>query len=157
MNTAKRYYLSNKSALYTRKYFLGPLLLITGTLMISRSSGFLIFLGLLLSLIGLFYMILRTIQFDSEHIYIGRKRYQFEQIIRLSHIEINMYVFPVLEISDKGRKRTFITDSGQAGLLRILLGILFPALDPMKNIKKFEEFHEASKQPSSNHTITNSV
>jgi hypothetical protein len=141
----KRYSLSDSFSLRARKYFLGPVFVIFGAFLITRSSGFTIVMGIVFAAIGLMYTALRKIQFDSKYIYIGRKQFEFTQIHKIRWIDVNMYTFPILEFDDHGRKRRYITDSGQAGLLRILLGIIFPALDPLKNLKKFHEFYEASK------------
>ena len=141
----KRYSLSDSFSLRTRKYFLGPVFVILGTYMITRPFGFIVFIGIGFTAIGLLYTTLRKIQFDSKYIYIGRKKFEFKQISKIRSIDVNMYTFPILEFDNKGRKRRYITDSGQAGLLRILLGIIFPALDPLKNLKKFHMFYEASK------------
>jgi hypothetical protein len=88
---------------------------------------------------------LKRVEFDNEHVYIGNKKYTFNQVTKLSTIEVNLYVFPYLEIYDNGKKRRIITDSGQAGLLRIIIGILIPSLDPLKNTKKFKTLYDQSR------------
>ena len=143
--TAQRYLLSNNIALYSRKYLLGPLHFIIGVLLIWKASGFFFVFGFALAGIGLFYLLLRKIEFDEAFVYIGSRNYSYDQIVDISGFEINLYFFPLLKINDGVRKRWIFTDSGQAGLLGILLGIVFPSLDPLKNMKKFKEFWEASK------------
>lgn len=137
--------LSNARSLYTRKYFLSISYIVIASLLLLKSSGLFIFFAVLLLAIGVFYLFLRKVEFDDEFVYIGTKKYTFNQLTKLSSIDVNLYVFPYLEINDNGRKRRIVTDSGQAGIFRILIGAVVPALDPLKNVKRFKELFDASR------------
>lgn len=104
-----------------------------------------ILVGIIIAAIGVFYLLLRKVDFDEEFIYVGKNKFQFQQLTKLSSFDINMYSFPYIEIVDNGRKRRIFTDSGEAGMLRILLGIIIPKLDPLKNIKRFTALYNASR------------
>lgn len=142
---ATRHSLSNYFSLYTRKYFIGPLLLIIAALIFTKAPSYMILVGIIIAAIGVFYVLLRKVDFDDEFVYIGNSKYQFQQLTKLGSFDINMYSFPYLEIDDNGRKRRIFTDSGEAGLLRILLGIIIPKLDPLENIKRFAALYDASR------------
>ncbi len=137
--------LSDKYSLYSRKYFLGILFILIGFILILSPSILNIFISLFLFFIGFFYINLKRILFDSEFIYIGNKKYEFRQIKKYRTIEINMFSFPFIEIDDLGKKRRYITDIGSASIIRIFLGIIFPKLDPYKNLKEFKENLDKSR------------
>ncbi|MDG1332292.1 MAG: hypothetical protein P8P74_08170 [Crocinitomicaceae bacterium] len=137
--------LSNNFSLYTRKYFIGPLLLIIAALIFIKAPGYMTLVGIIIAAIGVFYVLLKKVDFDEEFVYVGQNKFQFNQLTKLSSFDINMYSFPYIEINDNGRKRRIFTDSGEAGLLRIFLGILIPKLDPLKNVKRFSALYEASR------------
>jgi hypothetical protein len=141
----KRIPFSDNYSLYTRKYFLGVVFVLGGLLLIVYGAKWIKVFGVLFVAVGVFYLLLRKVEFDDEYIYIGNKRYRFEQVTKMGGIDINMYLFPCLVINDNGRIRRIYTDAGQAGILRILIGIIFPALDPHKNIKHFMELFKASR------------
>ncbi len=137
--------LSNKFSLYTRKYVLGVLFTFIAIVLLWKGGIWVKVFALVLFALGLFYMLLRTIEFDDHFVYIGSKRYAFNKIEKLSAIEVNQFIFPYIVINDNGRRRMYVTDVGQAGILKILLGILIPALDPLKQIKKFKERIDQSR------------
>ena len=141
----KRQTLSDNYSLYTRKYFLSIVFIVISSFLIWKGAFWLKLFAFGLLAIGLFYLSLRKVEFDSEYVYVGSKRYQFHQLTKFSSIEVNLYIFPYLEINDNGKKRRVITDSGQAGLLRIVIGILIPSLDPRKNVKNFKRLFDTSR------------
>lgn len=141
----KRQTLSDSYSLYTRKYFLGILFVLISSLVIVKATFWFKLIGLGFFAIGSFYILLRKVEFDNEYVYVGNKQYKFNQITKLSSIEVNLYIFPYIVINDNGRKRRVITDSGQAGLIRILIGIIIPSLDPLQNVKRFKQHFDASR------------
>jgi len=138
--------LSDDFSLKLRKYFLSSLNILIAVFLFTRAAVVFRIIAIVFLAIGVFYLFLRKIEFDDDHVYIGTKKYAFRQLTKMGSVEINLYIFPYIEINDKGKKRRVITDAGQAGILRILLGILVPSLDPMKNVKQFKELFDASRK-----------
>lgn len=140
----KRQTLSDNYSLYTRKYFLSIVFIAISFFLIWKGTFWLKLFLFGLFVIGLFYLSLRKVEFDDEYVFVGNKRYGFHQLTKFSSIEVNLYIFPYFAIDDNGNKRRVITDSGQAGFLRILIGILIPSLDPLKNVKNFKRLFDTS-------------
>lgn len=128
-----------------RKCFLGISFIVLALLLLQRPTGLFVFLAVILLAIGIFYLLLRKVEFDDQFVYIGTKKYAFEQLTKLIATDVNQYIFPYLEINDNGKKRRIVTDSGQAGILRILIGTMVPSLDPLKNVKRFKKLFDASR------------
>lgn len=141
----KRYYLSDSYSLFMRKYLLSTVFVLLSLLLFWKGSIGWKFAGIPSLAIGVFYACLRKIAFDEHSIYIGNTTYTFQQIVKIGGISINQFHFPSLVIHHNGRERYFFTDIGQAGMLRIIVGILIPSLNPFKNLEMFKKYWDASK------------
>ena len=141
---SKRLQFSNNRALFIRKYILGTLLILLGLLLMSKGSGGFKFAGFIAFASGIFNYLMRKIEFDQEYVYVGGKGYAFSKVTKLSGFQVNNNIYPYIIIKDNGKKIWAMTDSGQAGLLRILIGAIFPTMDPLKNVKAFKKLYEES-------------
>ncbi len=137
---------SSSYSLNTRKYFLGPIFIAVSILLFLKGGVWSKIIGCILFAIGLFYVLLKKVEFDDDYVYVGNKKYTFKQLTKLGFIEVNLYIFPYIEIQENGKKRRIITDSGQAGFLPILIGIMIPSIDPLRNIKSFKQLLDASRK-----------
>jgi hypothetical protein len=137
---------SDKVSRYTRKYVLGVLFTFIAIVLLRKSGISVKVFALVLFALGLFYLLRRTMKFDNHFVYKASKRSAFNKIEKLSAKEVNQFIFPYIVIKDNGRRRINVTDVGQAGILKILVGILIPALAPLKQIKKFKEHLDQSQK-----------
>ncbi|MFN5983958.1 MAG: hypothetical protein ACK476_08765 [Fluviicola sp.] len=140
-----RHNFSNKEAYIFRKYVVGILLLLIALFLFYKFTFLRVFFGIITLGFSVFFLRFKFIQFDEENVYIGSKVFKFNEIQKISGIEINQFFFPALVIIEKGKKKYYFTDVGKAGLVQIVLGIIFPSLDPLKNIKLFTEYFNQSK------------
>lgn len=140
-----RHDFSNYKAYIFRKYVLGILLLTLSILMFYKFSFLRFVIGIVSLGFSVFFLRFKFIQFDEVNVYIGEKIFKFNEIHRISGIEINQFFFPALVIHENGKKKYYFTDVGKAGLIQILLGIIFPSLDPLKSFKLFLNYFEKAK------------
>jgi hypothetical protein len=140
-----RHNFSNKEAFIFRKYVLGILLLILSLLLFYKISLLRFILGIVSLVFSVFFLRFKFIQFDEEKVYIGEKVFKFNEIHKISGIEINQFFFPALLIYENGKKKYYFTDVGKAGLIRIILGVIFPSVDPLKSFKLFLNYFEKAK------------
>lgn len=137
--------LTDKFSLFLHKYILGILFFTSGIIILWNGSLLLKFIALFPTGIGVFLMSLKTIEFDEQFIYIGRKKFTYDQIETLSGLEINQLIFPCLIIKTGNKKRRYYTDMGQSGLLRIVISLFIPKLDPLNKLKNFIQIYERQK------------
>ena len=140
-----RHNFSNKEAYIFRKYVLGIILLILSVLLFYKISFLRFIIGIISLGFSVFFLRLKFIQFDEEKVYIGEKVFKFKEIHKISGIEINQFFFPALVIFVNGKKKYYFTDVGKAGLIQIILGVIFPSLDPLKSYKLFLNYFDKAK------------
>lgn len=140
-----RYNFSNKEAFIFRKYVLGILLLILSLLLFYKISLLRFIIGIVSLGFSMFFLRFKFIQFDEEKVYLGEKVFKFNEIHKISGIEINQFFFPALVIIENGKKKYYFTDVGKTGLVRIVIGMIFPSLDPLKSYKLFLNYFDKAK------------
>ncbi|UKN03779.1 hypothetical protein K6119_09780 [Paracrocinitomix mangrovi] len=130
---------------FVKKYILSLLLYGFGFFALYKGTSkfFLFFLGIVSILYATLYIKLSSLYFNESFIFLGKKRYTYDDIVHVKFYEFNLYMYIQIKVKEGNKSKSYFIDPG--GKISIL-DILYAILTGKKNVQSMKLFLDTLKE-----------